>query len=117
MATVDQIRDMREDFLKAEDVANCMKIKPDRFREYARNGQLPFPVRISGNRITVSRTAFLDWVDGKKADYLHENTMEMQLMELIKEIRAQNCILLAMAIAQNPDIAEVVTKKVEEAVQ
>ena len=41
----------------------------------------------------------------------------MQLMELIKEIRAQNCILLAMAIAQNPEIAEVVTKKVEELVQ
>ena len=117
MATIDQIRDMRDDFLKAEDVANCMKIKPDRFREYARNGQLPFPVVVSGNRIKVSRAAFLEWVDGKKADYLHENTMEMQLMELIKEIRAQNCILLAMAIAQNPEIAEVVTKKVEELVQ
>ena len=117
MATVDQIRELREDFLNAETVAGCMKIKPDRFREYARNGQLPFPVRISGNRVTVSRTAFLDWVDGKKADYLHENTMEMQLMELIKEIRAQNCILLAMAIANHPEIADIVTKKVEEAVQ
>ena len=115
MATVDQIRELREDFLNAETVAGCMKIKPDRFREYARNGTLPFPVRISGNRITVSRTAFLDWVDGKKADYLHENTMEMQFAELIKEIRAQNCILMAMAIAQYPEMTEIITKKVEEA--
>ena len=98
MATVDQIRELREDFLNAETVAGCMKIKPDRFREYARNGQLPFPVRISGNRVTVSRTAFLDWVDGKKADYLHENTMEMQFAELIKEIRATNAILLGIAV-------------------
>ena len=117
MATIDQIRDMRDDFLSAETVAGCMKIKPNRFRDYARNGQLPFPVVVSGSRIKVSRTAFLEWVDGKKADYLHENTMEMQLMELIKEIRAQNCILLAMAIAQHPEIAEIVTQKVEEAVQ
>ena len=115
MATVDQIREMREDFLNAETVAGCMKIKPDRFRDYARNGKLPFPVRISGNRITVSRTAFLEWVDGKKADNLHETTMEMQFAELIKEIRAQNCILMAMAIAQYPEMTEIITKKVEEA--
>ena len=115
MATVDQIRELREDFLNAETVAGCMKIKPDRFREYARNGHLPFPVRISGNRVTVSRTAFLDWVDGKKADYLHENTMEMQFAELIKEIRATNAILLGIAVHYCPELAEMIAQKAEEA--
>ncbi len=86
MATVDQIRDMREDFLKAEDVANCMKIKPDRFREYARNGQLPFPVRISGNRVLISRKSFLSCYGYKEAER-NQNASMQEIAAELREIR------------------------------
>ena len=66
--TVDEIRLMDDDFLPSDMIAEVMRMSPDRLRKYARTDQLPFPTRISGNRITVSRVGFLNWVDGKKPE-------------------------------------------------
>ena len=47
--------------LSMKTVGQIMSIHPSRLNEYARTGQLPFPVIRSGNRWKVPRIAFLQW--------------------------------------------------------
>lgn len=66
--TVNDIRRMDADFLTAQQTAEVMHMSVDKLRWYARNGQLPFPVQLSGNTMKISRVGFLAWVDGKKPE-------------------------------------------------
>lgn len=115
--TVEQIRASQADFLKAEDVAKCMKMKPDRFRKYARENKFPFPVRVSGNRVTVSRTGFLKYLDGDKEQYHHEEQLETLMGDLVKEVRAMTAALMAIMIHYCPDTAEAIIQRSEEVAQ
>lgn len=58
--TFEQISRMNDDWITPAVAASAMRMDPGRLIEYARSGQLPFAVRISGNRVKIFRKSFLD---------------------------------------------------------
>ena len=57
--TMADIKAMEDDWLTPATVAGALRMDTGRLIEYARQGQLPFPVQISGNRVKISRRGFL----------------------------------------------------------
>ena len=57
--TMSDIKTMEDDWLTPATVAGVLRMDTGRLIEYARQGQLPFPVVISGNRVKISRRGFL----------------------------------------------------------
>ena len=58
--TFEQISRMNDDWITPAVAASAMRMDPGRLIEYARSGQLPFAVQISGNRVKIARESFLD---------------------------------------------------------
>ena len=57
--TMNDIKAMKDDWLTPATVANVLRMDPGRLIWYARDGQLPFPVVLSGNRVKIGRIGFL----------------------------------------------------------
>ena len=57
--TMEDIQQMKDDWLTPATVASVLHMNPGRLIWYARNGQLPFPAVFSGNRVKISRIGFL----------------------------------------------------------
>lgn len=101
--TIDSIRHSLEDFLSVEAVGVLLHMSPDRLRQYAREGKLPFPWRESGNRILISRKGLLNWYDGKDQEEARQNDFHEALL---KEIRAMNALLLGLLVHAAPEVAD-----------
>lgn len=101
--TIDSVRHSLEDFLSVEEVGSLLHMSPDRLRQYAREGKLPFPWRESGNRILISRKGLLNWYDGKDPEEARQNGFHE---ELLKEIHTMNALLLGLLIHVAPDVAD-----------
>lgn len=83
--TMEDIKAMKDDWLTPAVAANVLHMDPGRLIWYARNGQLPFACRISGNRVMVSRESLL-----KTYGYaVPEKTSTAQLMaQILEELKA-----------------------------
>ena len=57
--TMADIKAMTDDWITPATAAKVMKMDVSRLIQYAREGQLPFAVQISGNRVKISRQGFL----------------------------------------------------------
>lgn len=57
--TMADIKAMTDDWITPATAAKVMKMDVSRLIQYAREGQLPFAVQISGNRVKISRRGFL----------------------------------------------------------
>ena len=88
--TVNDIRRMDADFLTAQQTAEVMHMSVDKLRWYARNGQLPFPVQLSGNTMKISRVGFLNWVAGKKDPEHYDIATELHVMNIWLEAIVRN---------------------------
>ena len=111
--TVDMIRRMDCDFLNAETVAAAMRMRVERFREYARTGQLPFPVQPSGRTIKISRQGFLNWVAGKKQEPETTRT-EKLLADIRQEMKVHNLLLEALVRNMAPVSYASMANKIRE---
>ena len=92
--TMDDIQAMTGDWITPATAASAMKMNTGRLIEYAKSGQLPFPVQISGNRVKISRKGFL-------ATYGYgdpEKTEPDHLAEIVKELHQQNVALMSMSV-------------------
>lgn len=58
--TMDDIKAMSGDWITPATAAAVLRMDTGRLIQYARNGELPFAVRISGNRVLISRKSFLE---------------------------------------------------------
>ena len=83
--TMEDIKAMKDDWLTPAVAANVLHMDPGRLIWYAKNGQLPFACRISGNRVLVSRESLL-----KTYGYaVPEKTSTAQLMaQILEELKA-----------------------------
>ena len=63
--TMDEIIRSEQEMLSMAQISRVMGMHPSRLNEYARTGQLMFPVQKSGNRYKVPRRAFLAWMGVK----------------------------------------------------
>ena len=87
--TMDDIRAMKEDWLKPAVAANVLHMDPSRLIEYARNGQLPVSCRISGNRVLVSRESLLETYGYAVPKKTSTAQLMAQILEELKAIREE----------------------------
>lgn len=80
--TLDDIKAMSGDWITPATAAKVLKMDPGRLIWYARDGQLPFAVRISGNRVLISRKSFLACYDGEA-----EKNQNANMQEIVAELR------------------------------
>ena len=60
--TMEEIQSSDQEMLTMAQISRVMGMHPSRLNEYAKSGQLMFPVQKSGNRWKVPRRAFLKWM-------------------------------------------------------
>ena len=84
------------DFITPAVAASVLKMDTGRLIEYARKGQLPFPVQISGNRVKISRRGFMECYG--YADPEEKKTTAEQLLAEVHQINsAVNALALIVA--------------------
>jgi hypothetical protein len=57
--TIEELKNLKEEFLTASQAASVLRMDTGRLIGYAKKGELPFPVVISGNRVKIPRLAFM----------------------------------------------------------
>jgi hypothetical protein len=104
--TIEDIKAMTEDFITPAAAASVMKMDTGRLIGYARGGQLPFPVVVSGNRVKIPRIGFLRFLGVEEEERDRKNGIEAQLKELTREVRALTAVMLGWLVHSAPEIAE-----------
>ena len=93
--TMEELKTVEDDFLTASQAAGVLKMDTGRLIGYAKEGQLPFPVQISGNRVKISRKGFLDCYGYGEPE---EPKEDPQIANLQKEVHLVNAALMATNI-------------------
>ena len=108
--TLEELKTVKADFLTASQAAGAMKMDTGRLIGYAKAGQLPFPVVVSGNRVKIPRIAFL------KHYGLIEDAREKddRLDRLLKEAHNANVALTAANMMLMGILSEVAPERFME---
>ena len=85
--TMDDIRAMDADWITPATAASVLHMDPGRLIWYAKNGQLPFACRISGNRVLVSRKSLLETYGYAVPEKTSTAQLMAQILEELKAIR------------------------------
>ena len=93
--TMEDVKTMTADFITPAVAASVLKMDTGRLIGYAKEGQLPFPVQISGNRVKISRKGFLDCYGYGEPE---EPKEDPQIANLQKEVHLVNAALMATNI-------------------
>ena len=105
--TMDDVKAMTDDWLTPATVASVLHIDRGRLIQYARDGQLPFEVVISGSRVKINRRSFL-----QRYGYLEEEKKKPDNMELIaQELHAMVLLLTAVLMKTDPDFVAYIERK------
>ena len=91
--TMEDVKAMTADFITPAVAASVLKMDTGRLIGYAKEGQLPFPVQISGNRVKISRKGFLDCYGYGEPE---EPKEDPQIAKMQKELHNVNVALAAM---------------------
>ena len=93
--TMADIKAMTDDWITPATASSAMRMDVGRLIQYAREGQLPFAVQISGNRVKISRKSFLQcyghWEEEKAADSRMER-IEALLSQILDEMRERRSV-------------------------
>ena len=115
--TMDDVKAMTCDFITPAVAASVLKMDTGRLVAYAKAGQLPFPVQISGNRVKISRIGFLKQYG--YADPEEEKPEDKQMKRLLEEVHlmnigvtAMNTVLMAIADNLMPGFAEEMVNRI-----
>ena len=90
--TMADIKAMKDDWLTPATVGSAMHMDPGRLIWYAKNGQLPFATRISGNRVLISRQSFLKCYGHMEEEKEQDNRLERieaLLVEILDELKGR----------------------------
>ena len=117
--TVEDVRRMTDDFITPATAAAVMKMDTGRLIEYARTGQLPFPVIVSGNRVKISRVGFLKFLGIEEEERTRRDGIQEQLKELTKAVKAMLGVMMGFMAIAAPEAAEklIDTDEMKEALQ
>lgn len=109
--TMDDVKAMTCDFITPAVAASVLKMDTGRLVAYAKAGQLPFPVQISGNRVKISRIGFLKQYG--YADPEEEKPEDKQMKQLLTEVhmmnmglKSLNTLMIAVVDQLSPGFAE-----------
>ena len=88
--TMADIKAMKDDWITPATAAKVMKMDVSRLIQYARDGQLPFAVQISGNRVKISRQGFLRAYGYADPEEDKPTTIEQRISN---QLEVQNALL------------------------
>ena len=91
--TMNDVAEMTCDFITPAVAASVLKMDTGRLIEYARKGQLPFPVQISGNRVKISRLGFMECYG-----YAEPEKTKTTAEQLLAEVHQINTALKALGL-------------------
>ena len=91
--TMADIKAMTDDWITPATASSAMRMDVGRLIQYAREGQLPFAVQISGNRVKISRVGFLKaygYADPEEQNDTNQSIRQIearldQIAQLLKE--------------------------------
>ena len=104
--TMEDIKAMTDDFITPATAAAVMKMDTGRLIGYARSGQLPFPVQISGNRVKIGRIGFLRAFGIEVEERKRKDGIEEQLTVLTREVKILTAAMMGLLVNFAPEIAE-----------
>lgn len=90
--TLDDVKAMTDDFISASVAASVLRMDTGRLIQYARDGQLPFPVVISGNRVKIPREAFLR----QYGAYEEEPERADKILDKLREMNTAMTVLVTI---------------------
>ena len=96
--TMADVKAMNCDFISPSVAAGVLKMDTGRLIQYAREGQLPFPVQISGNRVKISRQGFLKTY-GYADPEEEKPTTEQLLAKLIDKMDEIEALIERMGVS------------------
>ena len=82
--------------LTAEEISELVHTSPDRLREYARNGQLPFTSLITGNSVKFPKAALLQWAEGRDQGMTDHDVIVQIVNTLETVLKTQKWIMELM---------------------
>ena len=104
--TMEDIKAMTDDFITPATAASVMKMDTGRLIAYARDGQLPFPVQISGNRVKIGRIGFLRAFGVEVEEKRRRDGIEEKLDAILKALHEMIAIQMGLMVAVGPEIAD-----------
>ena len=90
--TLDDVKAMDTDFISASVAASVLKMDTGRFIQYAKDGQLPFPVSVIGSRVKIPREAFLRQYGALE----EENKRTDQILDKLREMNVALTVLVTI---------------------
>ncbi len=111
--TFDDLKAMDCDWISAKMAASALRMNTGRLIKYAKDGQLEFATRISGDRVLVGRVSLLRWVGLIEKEQEKKEAVTGKMDEILKEIRELNIGLasaIAIMLASNPEAAVILDK-------
>jgi nitrous oxide reductase len=112
--TLEEIKALKDDFLSASTVASVLRMDTGRLIGYAKSGQLPFPVVVTGNRVKIPRIAFLKQYGLIEEEREEKNSLEQigtKLDELKGEIHQVAMVLMGILMKIDPEATLIMKPK------
>lgn len=108
---LEDVNQIPDDFLPTDIAANVIGVDRGRFVEYAKTGQLFFPVTISGNRVKVPRIAFLKHYGIDVEEEHEKNVTTEEILKVLQHIdggvKALTTMVLMLISETMPDRVKV----------
>ena len=103
--TIDDVKAMTDDFITPGIAASVMRMDTGRLIGYARDGQLPFPVVISGKRVKIPRAGFLKFLGAETEERRQKDGIEDQLKEMAAQLNVLTSAVIGIMTSVAPEIA------------
>ena len=103
--TLDDVMAMTEDFITPATAASVMRMDVGRLIGYAREGVLPFPVVVSGNRVKIPRVGFLKFMGKEVEEQKQKNGIEEKLDKILNALHEMIAIQMGLMAYVAPEIA------------
>ena len=82
--------------LTAEEISKLVHTSPDRLREYARTGQLPFTSLITGNSVKFPKDDLIRWAEGREQGMTDHDVIVQIVNTLDTVLKTQKWIMELM---------------------
>ena len=112
--TMEDVKGMTCDFITPAVAASVLKMDTGRLIGYAKAGELPFPVQISGNRVKISRKGFLAWHDRKEPEPEADEKMMQELHKMNVQLTGIAVMMAFMMPRLAPGYMDRVTEIVDK---
>lgn len=106
--TLEEFKELHQNdaMLTAEEISELVHTSPDRLREYARLGQLPFASLITGNSVKFPKAALIQWAEGRNYEQQTDHEVMVAVISTLETVLKNQKFVLEMMKEQNELLRE-----------